>query len=111
MKDPYERLRERMDDLGTGYPSTESGVEIRILQRLFTEEEADLFVHLAPVLQTPEEVGKRLGREAEEIAELMNGMARKGLLLRHQKGDTVRFAPMPYVAGIFDLQVTTQSIK
>jgi NAD-dependent dihydropyrimidine dehydrogenase PreA subunit len=59
------------------------------------------------VLQTPEEVGKRLGCEAEEIAELMNGMARKGLLLRHQKGDTVRFAPMPYVAGIFDLQVNT----
>ena len=107
MKGPYEKLRERMDDFGTGYPATESGVEIRILKKLFTEEEADLFVHLTPVLQTPEEAGKRLGREAEEIVELMNRMAQKGLLLRHQKGETIRFAPMPYVAGIFDLQVNT----
>lgn len=40
MKDIYERLRERLNDLATGYPATESGVEIRILKRLFTEEEA-----------------------------------------------------------------------
>ena len=107
MKGVYERLRERMDDLGTGYPATESGVEIQILKKLFTEEEADLFVHLTPLLETPEAVAKRLGRELEQTAELMNRMAQKGQLLRLQKGDTVRFAPMPYVAGIFDLQVNT----
>ncbi len=45
MKDVYERLRERMDDLGTGYPATESGVDIRILKRLFDEGEAHLFTH------------------------------------------------------------------
>jgi electron transport complex protein RnfB len=107
MKEVYERLRERMDDLGTGYPATESGVEIRILKKLFTEEEADLFVHLTPLLETPEDAAKRLGREVEQTAKLMNRMAQKGQLLRLQRGDTVRFAPMPYVAGIFDLQVNT----
>jgi ferredoxin len=107
MKDAYERLRERMDDLGTGYPATEGGVEIRILKKLFTEEEADLFVRLTPLLETPEDAAKRLGREVGQTAELLNRMAQKGQLLRLQKGDTVRFAPMPYVAGIFDLQVNT----
>ena len=48
MKDVYKRLRQRLDDLGTGFPATESGVEIRILKKLFTEEEADLFAHLTP---------------------------------------------------------------
>jgi hypothetical protein len=33
MQDVYERLRKRMDDLGTGFPATDSGVESRILQR------------------------------------------------------------------------------
>ena len=103
MKDVFEKLRKRMDDLGTGYPATESGVEIKNLKMLFTEEEADLFACLTPLLETPEEIAKRLDREAGEIAELLNPMAQKGLLLRHQKGETVRFAPMPYVAGIFDL--------
>lgn len=107
MNDVYARLRQRMDDLGTGYPATESGVEIRILKKLFTEEEADLFVHLTPMLETPEETANRLEREAGQTAELMNQMAQKGLLFRHQKDDTVQFAPMPYIAGIFDLQVNT----
>ena len=107
MKAVYERLRQRMDDLGTGYPASEGGAEIRILKKLFTEEEADLFVHLTPLLETPEDVAKRLGRELEQTAELMNRMAQKGQVLRIQKGDTVRFAPMPYVAGIFDMQINT----
>ncbi|MGD2270743.1 MAG: 4Fe-4S binding protein [Desulfobacterales bacterium] len=107
MAEVYERLREKIDDLGTGYPKTKSGVEIQILKKLFTEEEADLFVHLTPMLETPEDAAKRLGCEVEQTAELMNRMAQKGQLLRHKKGDTVMFAPMPYVAGIFDLQVST----
>ena len=39
MENIYERLRTRLDELATGYPETESKVEIRLLQRLFTEEE------------------------------------------------------------------------
>ena len=42
MKSVYERLRKKLDDMGTGYPATESGVEIRILKRLFTEEVAEI---------------------------------------------------------------------
>lgn len=107
MNDVYDRLRKRMDDLSTGYPGTKSGVEIQILKILFTEEEAELFVQLTPMLETPEDAAKRLGRELGHTAELMNWMAQKGLLLRHKKGDTVMFALMPYVPGIFDLQVNT----
>lgn len=107
MKDVYVRLREKMDDLGTGYPATKSGVEIRILKRLFAEEEADLFIQLTPLLETAEDVAKRLDGDIGRIAELMARMANKGLLFRHQKGDVLRYAPQPYVAGIFDLQVGT----
>jgi len=39
MENIYEKLRARLDDLATGYPATESKVEIRLLKRLFTEEE------------------------------------------------------------------------
>jgi ferredoxin len=107
MKDVYKRLREKLDDLGTGFPATESGVEIQILKKLFTEEEADLFAHLTPLLESPAAIAKRLNRDVEQTSELMNQMAEKGKLLRLQKNDMVGFAPMPYVAGIFDLQVNT----
>jgi len=107
MKGVYERLRERMDDLGTGFPATENGVEIRILKKLFTEEEAYLFTQLTPLLEAAEEVAKRLELDSDQTGKLMDRMAKKGLLFRLQKGDTIRYAPQPYVAGIFDLQVNT----
>jgi len=34
-KDPYKRLAAHLDDLPGGFPPTESGVEQRILRRLF----------------------------------------------------------------------------
>ena len=40
MTDVYEKLAKHLDNLPAGYPSTESGVEMRILKRLFSPEEA-----------------------------------------------------------------------
>lgn len=105
MRNVYERLRERLDDLSTGYPATESGVEVRILQRLFTEEEAEFFLKLSPLPEAPEVVAERLGREPGETAALMERMAGKGFLFRLRKGDTVRYGAVPFVVGILEHQV------
>jgi electron transport complex protein RnfB len=51
MSDVYERLRSRLDDLASGLPETEDKIEIRLLKRLFTEEEAEFFVQLHPLLE------------------------------------------------------------
>jgi NAD-dependent dihydropyrimidine dehydrogenase PreA subunit len=107
MKDVYKRLRERLDDLATGFPSTESGVEVRILKRLFTEDEAEFFLQLPPILVKPEDIAKKLGRDPQETAALMERMAKKGLLFRQRKGEVVRYAAVPYVVGIFEFQVKT----
>jgi electron transport complex protein RnfB len=105
MSDVYERLRARLDDLAVGYPETESKVEIRLLKRLFTEKEAEFFVHLHPLLEAPADVAKRLNRDPDEVADLMEQMAKKGLLFRKRKGNGVRYAAVPYVVGIFEFQV------
>jgi electron transport complex protein RnfB len=105
MENVYERLRNRLDDLSTGYPATESGVEMRILQRLFTEEEAELFLKLSPLPEAPEQVAVRLGREPEKTAALMERMAGKGLLFRLRKGGTVRYGAVPFLVGILEHQV------
>ena len=47
-QDIYQRLAQHLDNLPGGFPPTESGVELRILRRLFTPEEAEL--DLAEVL-------------------------------------------------------------
>jgi hypothetical protein len=80
MADVYEKLRARLDDMATGYPETESKVEIKLLKKIFTEAEAKLFLQLMPFLQKPEDVAKQLDRDIDEIAAMMEQMAKKGLL-------------------------------
>ena len=103
----YEKLRARLDDMATGYPETESKIEIKLLRKMFTEAEADLFLQLMPFLQKPEDVARRLNRNIDEIADMMEQMAKKGLLFRKRKGDLVRYAAVPYVVGLFEHQVKT----
>jgi ferredoxin len=105
MSDVYERLRARLDDLAVGYPETESKIEIRLLKRLFTEAEAEFFVQLNPLLEAPDDVASRLKRDPNEVADLMEQMAKKGLLFRKREGEQVRYAAVPYVVGIFEFQV------
>ncbi len=50
----YEKLAEHLDRLPEGYPRTPTGVEIRILRRLFTPEQAVLAQLLALVLEAPD---------------------------------------------------------
>jgi len=110
MSDVYERLRARLDDLAVGLPETESKIEIRMLKRLFTEAEAEFFVQLHPLLESPEDVAKRLKRDPVEVADFMEQMAKKGLLFRKRDDHRVRYAAVPYVVGIFEFQVKSMDI-
>jgi ferredoxin len=105
MADVYQKLRKRLDDMATGYPATESGIEMKILKHLFTEEQAELFLGLSPLLETPADAAKRLNRNPDELAQQMEQMAKKGLLFRKRKGDLLRYAAVPYVVGIFEHQL------
>jgi Na+-translocating ferredoxin:NAD+ oxidoreductase RNF subunit RnfB len=105
MENVYEKLRERLDDLANGYPATESKVEIRLLERLFSEEEAELYMQLSPFLEKPQDVAERLNRDVAELEVIMERMAQKGHLFRLRKGGMVRYSAVPYVVGIFEHQL------
>ena len=105
MEDLYEKLRKRLDDMGTGYPATQTGIEIKILKRLFTEADAELFLTLSPMLETPESIAARLGRPIEPIASHIEDMAKRGLVFRQKKDNVTRYAAVPFVVGIFEYQL------
>lgn len=109
MADIYEKLRERLDTLATGYPATPGGVEIRILKQLFTEEDAGLFLSMDQQPETIDEIASRLGSGPAEIEAKIVNMARKGLIFRQEDGDTVRYNPVPFIVGIYEFQVNNLS--
>jgi Na+-translocating ferredoxin:NAD+ oxidoreductase subunit B len=101
----YYDLREQMDQYSMGFPSTESGVELKILQKLFSEDEAHLFLNLSMMLETAEAVAGRLGQDPAEIAGLLERMFEKGLIFRLKKGDSLLYGAVPFVVGQFEYQL------
>ena len=52
--DVYRRLARRLDEIPNGFASTESGAELRLLEKLYTPEEAELACVLRLSLESPE---------------------------------------------------------
>ena len=106
MTQPYQKLARYLDDLPAGYPPTESGVEIEILQTLFTEEEAELALHLTLLKEEARVVAYRAGRGLAETTETLEGMVRKGLIGgSYPSGKPARYAISQYVIGFHEGQV------
>ncbi len=101
----YERLARHLDDLPGGFPSTESGVELRILKRLFTEDEAELAMHLTVLAEPAGTIAKRAGISGEEAASRLKEMALKGLIYRIYKEDEPRYMALQFVIGIWEFHV------
>jgi len=103
----YRLLQEQLDQYSVGFPATSSGVEMKILERLFTEEEAGIYLNMSLMLETPESVAGRLKKDSDEIALRLDEMAEKGLLFRVRKGDETKYGAAAFVVGIYEFQLKT----
>jgi len=104
--DIYRKLAQHLNDLPGGFPATESGVELRILQRLFTTEEAELALHLTPVPEKCEVIASRAGIAPEEAAHRLDKMAKKGLIYNIERnGRPTKYRASQYMVGIWEFHV------
>jgi len=108
--DLYEKLRDRLEDMATGYPSTATGVELKILRQLFGEEDALLFLKMKADPETVQDVALRLGAGTAETAARLESMARRGLLFRERREEAVLYRPMPFVVGIYEYQLNALNL-
>jgi len=105
MNDIHERLRDRLEMMATGYPATPSGVEIKILRQLFSDEDADLFLKMDASPETVGQVAARFQADVAVMAPRLEDMARRGLLFRLKEEETIRYLPVPFIVGIYEFQL------
>lgn len=105
MTELYERLRHRFDTRTTGYPKTTTGSEIRLLQLLFSESEAQLYLDMTPEGETPRQVSQRLGFDENGLASKLEAMARKGLVFREYKEGQPCYSAPPFIVGVLEFQI------
>ena len=73
----YQRLRKGIAKHSVFFDATPTGVEIKFLKKLFTEEEAELYLHLTENLDPPEKIAERAGQDVDKVAVTLKGMAKK----------------------------------
>ncbi|MFZ2634281.1 MAG: 4Fe-4S binding protein [Desulfosalsimonadaceae bacterium] len=105
MDNVYEQLRQRLDDMGTGFPATKSKVEIKVLKQMFSESDAEMFLMMTPMLETPDNVAERLKLPKDTTAAHLEDMATRGLLFRQKKDGVARYGSVPFVVGVFEFQL------
>ena len=98
----YERLVEALDKLPNGFARTPSNVEIRVLKRMLSPEEASIACQLSGSLESCEVISKRLGLSAEHTVAMLTKMAEKGLLWSEEKEGKPLVRLAPFIVGIYE---------
>ena len=101
----YHKLAKVLDTLPNGFPTTASGIEMRILKKIFQPEEADLFCNLRLTFETSEQIAKRSGRPLEGLEEMLILMGKRGQIFAVDLGDVKLFRMVPWVFGIYEFQL------
>ena len=104
-EDVYRRLAQRLDAIPNGFPAPGSGVELKILARIFTPGEAELAAGLRLTPEPAGAIARRLGRDPEKTEELLRQMARQGQIRARRTEQGLVFALMPFIVGIYENQL------
>ena len=107
----YRKLQQHLDSFPIGFPVTKSGVEIKILQYLFTPEEAEIALFLdykpEPLHRIFKRVKKSKDITVEELQVILDGLDKKGCLNAGKNPDTGErfYANAFLVVGMYEYQV------
>jgi electron transport complex protein RnfB len=107
-EDVYRKLRKHLDQFPIGYPSTDSGVEIRLLKYFFTPEEAEIAMQLTILPQTLEQVHKSLektGISVDKLERTLAEMGRKGSIYLFKGRGKNYYLNAQLAIGMYEHQV------
>lgn len=107
----YRELQHHLERMPVGLPPTESGIELKVLQHLFSPEEAFIATKLGALPESVEKIHKRFQKGEMSLNGLekkLDEMYKKGLLLRNEKNGK-KFRNAQLVIGMHEFQVNRMS--
>jgi electron transport complex protein RnfB len=101
----YHNLAKVLDTLPNGFPATPDGLEIKVLKKIFTPDEAELFCDLKLSLETAGQIAQRTGRPLDGLEAKLTSMCKRGEVFGIDFGGTKLFAMLPWAVGIYEFQI------
>jgi NAD-dependent dihydropyrimidine dehydrogenase PreA subunit len=105
MENIYYKLAKFLDAMPNGFPATESGIEIDILKKIFTEEDASVLMHLKMVFESAEQISKRTGLDCEFLKMKLPEMTDNGQIMGIRVGNFQIYRAAPFIFGIYEFQM------
>jgi len=103
----YEGLADALDRLPIGFPRTKSKVELQILERLFSPEEARVASHMTDTSEVVETIAQRAGLPEEEVQEKLTAMLSRGMIWISVKDSVRKYRLVPFMVGFYEQQSET----
>lgn len=105
----YRQLQKYLNRLPAGFPEVESGLDIHLLKRLFTPQEAKIAMQLSMKPEPLKRIYRRvrkMGLSYEELQELIDQMAYKGTIFVSEEGYSEKYYSNAAfsVGGIYNYQ-------
>lgn len=108
----YRTLQQHLDKLPGGFPAVASGIDISLLKRFFTPEEARLALQLSMKPEPLRKVHRRARNNGiditeKELEQRLHAMMRKGIILTvHEGYDDTHYCNAEFsTGGIFNFQI------
>ena len=103
----YEELANALDKLPIGFPRTKTGVELQILERLFSPEEANVARHMTGTSEPVETIAQRADLPQQEVEAKLASMLSRGMIWSSTKNGIRKYRLAPYVVGFYERQSET----
>ena len=101
----YQNLAKVLDTLPNGFPATESGIEFKLLKKIFRPQDAELFCDLRLSWETAQQIAERTGRPLEGLEEHLIEMRDRGQVFGVDIGGVKIFKMLAWVFGIYEFQL------
>ncbi|MBN2078804.1 MAG: 4Fe-4S binding protein [Spirochaetes bacterium] len=101
----YTELRDMLDKMPNGFPPTEDGIELKILKKIYSEEEAGIALKLKMKYESPDAIAARTGMDADYLKTKLKEMAGKGQIMEVVIGGNYIYKMIPFVFGIYEWQL------
>ena len=102
----YRKLAEHLDTLPQRFPTnTGTGLELKVLQHIFSPEEAEMAIQLKPMPETAADIAERIGKDTVKTEAFLMNMSKKGQILRLGKPGAHKFMAAPFMVGIMEFQI------
>ncbi|MBT4267553.1 MAG: 4Fe-4S binding protein [Deltaproteobacteria bacterium] len=102
-KSVYQRVADKLDQMPNGFPATESGVEIKLLKKIFRDPvDAQHWLLLDKMPEPIAVIAERFGKSVAEAQDIVDGLMGKGLINAMKLEGIFHFHVQPFVIGMYE---------